>query len=133
MCRSTGSSRGRTRPGRRPVLGAASSGPRRPVAGARRARRAADAAPRPDHRWGVGLAGFLLERQAQGATFASDATGNPLLARPIFNPFLKEQTSVPISTPGTPPGVLPISNPIAGSIAIAQNLQFAGWELNLLR
>jgi hypothetical protein len=85
------------------------------------------------HQWGVGLAGFLLERQGQGATFTSDATGNPLLARPIISAIPNGPKSILISTPGNPAGILPAGNPQAGSISIAQNLQFAGWELNLLR
>src|SRR5262249_15523874 len=85
------------------------------------------------HQWGVALAGFLLERQGQGTTFASDATGNPLLARPLINAITNQPLNINVSTPGSPAGILPASNPVAGSIAIAQNLQFAGWELNLLR
>jgi hypothetical protein len=78
------------------------------------------------HQWGVGLAGFILERQAQGAAFSSDPTGNPVLARPFTNPVETlgpGPASFPVSTPGT----------FAGSVAVSQNLQFAGWELNLLR
>jgi hypothetical protein len=76
------------------------------------------------HQWGVGLAGFILERQGQGVSFASDATGNPLLIRSINNIFGNVPGNLPIiSSPGSQ----------AGSIAIAQNLQFDGWELNILR
>jgi hypothetical protein len=89
------------------------------------------------HQWGLQLAGFLLERQAQGVTFASDAAGNPLLARPvIFNTTGNPAASVVISQPAMTPGsVAAVAGTAAksGSIDITQNLQFAGWELNLLR
>ena len=75
------------------------------------------------HQWGIGAAGFLLERQGQGQAFTSDGTGAPLLAMPYTNAITGVPTSQLISTPGGR----------VGSIDISQNTQFAGWEVNLLR
>ncbi len=75
------------------------------------------------HQWGLGAAGFILERRAEGTLFASDATGTPLLARPITSAVTGAPAAQAVSTPGTE----------TGSIAVGTNQQFWGWEVNLYR
>ncbi len=73
--------------------------------------------------WGVGLGGFILERQGLGAAFVSDAAGAPLLARPFQNAITNLPSSLTIAAPGV----------ASGAIAVTTDTRFAGGEANLLR
>jgi hypothetical protein len=74
------------------------------------------------HQWGVGLAGFVLETQTQGASFTSDAGGSPLLTRPII-PAIAGQQPLFVSVPGAS----------TGSVGISANMRFWGGEANAYR
>ena len=76
------------------------------------------------HIWGVEAAGFFLERKSVSRTFASDANGNPLLARPI-NDALADfaPDAVQVAAPDT----------FAGSFAMSSSSRLWGWEANIVR
>jgi hypothetical protein len=78
------------------------------------------------HNWGIEFGGFITEQRSTDARFASDAGGNPLLARPFSNPILPIQ-SVPSSFIVASPGAL------AGSVTVHSDSQFWGGEITLIR
>jgi hypothetical protein len=72
---------------------------------------------------GLGLeAGyFALERRAAGFTAASDANGNPLIARPVFNNQGPGENAYLYALPGT----------ASGSVSALSQTRLQGGELNL--
>jgi Putative beta barrel porin-7 (BBP7) len=72
---------------------------------------------------GLALEGnyFVLERRSVGFSAASDAGGNPLIARPVINDHNGLEESYSTSTPGN----------IAGSTDIVTHTQLQGYEINL--
>jgi hypothetical protein len=72
---------------------------------------------------GLGLDGscFALERRSVGFSAASDASGNPLIARPVFNDHAGLQESYSTSFPGN----------LAGASAIVSHTQLQGFDSNL--
>jgi hypothetical protein len=72
---------------------------------------------------GLGLdgSGFVLERRSVGFRAASDASGNPLIARPVFNDHAGLQESYSTSFPGN----------LAGQSAIVSHTQLEGFDVNL--
>jgi len=76
------------------------------------------------HHWGLEGEGFFLERKTVHASFASDANGNPVLARP-FNDALSglAPTAAIVSAPGA----------FSGSFAMSSSSRLWGTELNALR
>jgi hypothetical protein len=75
------------------------------------------------HTFGVELNGFFLGRQSVGATFASDATGTPFLARPVLNGLTLTPTPVFVSVPGL----------LTGSIDVRTTSQFSGAGFNFVK
>src|SRR5262249_15300639 len=75
------------------------------------------------HNWGVEAGGFYLQQRSIDTTFASDAGGNALLARPFFNTVTATPASFVVASPGA----------LAGSVAVHSDIQFWGSEVNLIR
>lgn len=72
---------------------------------------------------GIALEGgyFALQRRIRTATFASDANGNPQLARPFLNETTGNQTSLGVSFPDT----------FSGDLSVTNTLRLQGWEAML--
>lgn len=77
------------------------------------------------HIWGLETDGFILERRTLHFHFASDATGNPILARPITDLINGDlaQDAFPISSPGV----------ASGSFDVSTSSRLWGAEGNILR
>jgi hypothetical protein len=70
---------------------------------------------------GVQVSGFVLERGAVGLSAASDAGGNPILARPIHDVLDQVSSAALVSYPGA----------LAGGIAVVSRSRLWGLESNL--
>jgi Putative beta barrel porin-7 (BBP7) len=75
----------------------------------------------PNHVIGVEGGGFLLEDKPLSFLAGSDANGNPVLARPIFNATTGTETVELISAPGI----------VSGSVAVTSHSSLDGWDINL--
>jgi hypothetical protein len=77
------------------------------------------------HIWGVETDGFILERRTLHFQFASDANGNPLLARPVTDLINGDlaQDALVISSPGV----------ASGSFDVTTTSRLWGAEANVLR
>ena len=81
------------------------------------------------HNWGIEAGGFYLAQQSIDTTFASDSSGNPLLARP-FNDAV---TATPFRLLVASPGVAGQPALLTGSVSVHADSQFWGSEVNLIR
>ncbi len=72
---------------------------------------------------GLGLDGsfFILERRSLGFGAASDANGNPLIARPVINDLNSVPESYDTSFPGS----------VAGASTVVSDTRLWGYEINL--
>ncbi len=68
---------------------------------------------------------FLLENGAVHFKAASDANGNPVIARPFFNTQLGLEDALGTAIAS------PLFGPYSGSTAVISHSQLQGWELNL--
>jgi hypothetical protein len=77
------------------------------------------------HYWGVEAGGFYLEQKKINQTFASDAIGNPLLARPFTDLLASPsaQSALLVSSPGV----------ATGSFALSSSARLWGTEINVVR
>ena len=73
-----------------------------------------------DDHFALELSGFYLPLTHQNFAFASDAAGNPLLARPIINPVTNQEEAFIVAFPGL----------VSGNIAISNSQTLWGAELN---
>lgn len=89
------------------------------------------------HVWGVEAGGFVLEQKSTSASFASDASGLPLLARPFNDANSPPVAGTPLAV--TPSSILvsaPLDNPngsFTGSFSSAANARLWGLETNIVR
>jgi hypothetical protein len=74
----------------------------------------------PNHVIGIEGGGFLLEDRPVSFFTASDANGNPVLARPIFNATTGAETVLLVSAPGI----------VSGSVAVTSHSSFDAWDIN---
>jgi hypothetical protein len=82
------------------------------------------------HIWGLEGSGFLLEQRADGASFASDANGNPMLSRPFTN----ISTVVNGLPSGTPAGYrVAFPGAFAGNVNVQTTSRLWGAEVNVVR
>jgi hypothetical protein len=81
------------------------------------------------HTLGFEATGFVLEKRSAASQVASDATGNPLLSRPIFNPQVITNTGLIGSET-----VLRVSGPdaFAGQMTFASTSKLWGLEGNFI-
>ncbi len=75
------------------------------------------------HTWGIDFGGFFLEQRSINTGFASDAGGNPLLARPFTNAVTVAPASFVVAAPGL----------LAGNVTVHSDSQFWGGDINLIR
>jgi hypothetical protein len=76
----------------------------------------------PEHHFGLNLRGMYIFPQQAGGLFASDALGNPLIARPVFNVATGREGFFLTSSPGT----------LSGSTLVQARSQLWGFETNAL-
>ncbi len=74
------------------------------------------------HSWAVEGSGFFLEKGRSNFAAASDANGNPILARPFINSLTGTETAALVSFPGA----------FSGNIQVNSTSQFSGAEINVL-
>jgi hypothetical protein len=75
------------------------------------------------HHLGMEAGGLLLTRNRVAAIASSDAAGNPLLSRPVFNVLTSSPAGFLVSDPGV----------FAGSLTISSRSRFWAGELNFVR
>ncbi len=75
------------------------------------------------HTVGLELGGFYFGQQSVTDAFASDAAGNPFIARPIIEALTVAPVGVIVSSPGT----------VAGSVNVDWRSRFAGAEANVVK
>jgi hypothetical protein len=76
------------------------------------------------HLWGLEAGGFVLERRSVHASFASDANGNPVLARPINDALSDFAPDV---------AIVALPDTFAGAFSLSSSSRLWGTEANLLR
>jgi hypothetical protein len=76
----------------------------------------------PDHNWGIEASAFVLETGRKTFETASDAAGNPVIARPFINALNTMEDRSLVSFPGA----------LAGSIKVTSSTDLVGAEVNLL-
>jgi len=79
-----------------------------------------------DNHFSLEMAGLILPMNTVHFQAASDGTGNPLLARPIFNTVNQENQAILVSAPSSLTG----GPPIPGSTTIDSRSELFGVELN---
>jgi hypothetical protein len=72
------------------------------------------------HVIGIELGGFLMENKPVSFFAGSDANGNPVLARPVFDATTGTEIVELISAPGI----------VSGSVAVTSHSSFDGWDIN---
>jgi hypothetical protein len=76
-----------------------------------------------DHDWGIEVSTFVLETGEKSFQAASDANGNPVIARPFINVLSQSEDRSLVAFPGA----------LAGSISVASSTDLVGTEVNFLR
>jgi hypothetical protein len=72
------------------------------------------------HHYSIDVGGMVFFPDTIHQVFSSDAGGNPLIARPVFNTLVGEERSFVTSVPGT----------LAGSTAVDYHTELWGFEVN---
>jgi hypothetical protein len=71
--------------------------------------------------FGIEASFFFLGKETINFNGASDATGNPILARPFFDVFTHAETALPVAFPGS----------FSGTLSIESGSRLLGSEFNL--